>query len=129
MKAAANCTACHAISNVGGKTGPDLATIGTAQPADIVIESVLWPNKQVKEGFMATLVETRDGQVMQGDVASDEPAELGLAIRRRGTWFDSRVGDRGPEEGIGSLMPDGVTDGLTHRELVNLLRYLSELGR
>jgi hypothetical protein len=30
---------------------------------------------------------------------------------------------------IGSVMPEGLTDGLTRKELVDLVRYLTELGR
>src|SRR6185295_19543640 len=65
-----NCVSCHAIGGAGGKVGPDVSAVGTGLPIDLVIESVLWPNRQVKEGFMSTAVITKGDQIYQGFHAS-----------------------------------------------------------
>ena len=42
----ANCTACHKVAGQGGDIGPDLSVVGSAVPAPLIIESVLWPNRR-----------------------------------------------------------------------------------
>ncbi len=125
----ANCLSCHAVGGAGGRVGPDLATIGTAMPVGLVIESVLWPNKQVKEGYTATLIETKAGEVQQGYVISDEQASLTLRDPTTDQTFHFPKEQIKRRKEIGSLMPDGVTDGLTRAELRDLIRFLTELGK
>jgi putative heme-binding domain-containing protein len=124
-----NCFACHSIGGAGGRVGPDLATVGTANPVELVIESVLWPNKQVKEGYTATLVETRGGDVYQGYLINQDPS--GVALRESTTERVIRVAasDVKRKRNIGSLMPDGLVDALTQAEVRDLIRFLSELGK
>jgi putative heme-binding domain-containing protein len=124
-----NCLSCHSIGGAGGTVGPDLATVGTAMPVELVVESVLWPNKQVKEGYMATLVETQDGEVQEGYVVSDEKAELTLKDPTTDHVFHFPKDKIKRRKEIGSLMPEGVTDGLTHQELRDLIRFLCQLGK
>jgi len=124
-----NCLACHAVGGAGGTVGPDLATVGTAMPIELVVESVLWPNKQVKEGYMATLVETRDGEVQEGYVVSDEKGQLTLKDPTTDRLYRFPTNQIKRRKEIGSLMPEGVTDGLTHQELRDLIRFLCQLGK
>ena len=79
-----NCVSCHAIGGAGGKVGPDLSAVGTGLPMDMVIESVLWPNRQVKEGFMTTAVitETPPSEATNGGFALRETEDPGGAVKR-----------------------------------------------
>ncbi len=124
-----NCLACHSIGGAGGHVGPDLGSIGTAQPVEMVVESVLWPNKQVKEGYIATLIETRTGDVQQGYVVNDQNGAVTFRDPATDHVFHFSADQIKRRKEIGSLMPDGVTDGLTHAELRDLIRFLTELGK
>ncbi len=124
-----NCMACHALGGGGGIVGPDLSAAGTALPADMLIEAVLWPQKQVKENYFSVLVATKDGQIVQGyRVHQDKDA---LALRDVETDQMRRIPlDRiQAARDVGSNMPEGLTAGLTEAELRDLIRFLSELGR
>ncbi|MGH7129604.1 MAG: sorbosone dehydrogenase, partial [Planctomycetaceae bacterium] len=46
-----SCTKCHAIGGSGGLVGPDLVSIGASAQVDYLIESLLVPNKAVKENY------------------------------------------------------------------------------
>ncbi len=124
-----NCLSCHAIGGAGGKVGPELGEVGTALPADMLIEAVLWPNRQVKENFTATLVMTDDGRILQGYKVREDKQVLVLrdpAADRVETIPIKRI-ERAKD--IGSVMPEGLVRGLTRTELRDLIRFLTELGR
>ena len=109
--------------------GPELGEVGTALPADLLIESVLWPNRQVKENFTATLVATVDGRILQGYKVREDKEVLVLrdpAADRSETIPIKKIERR---KDIGSVMPEGIVRGLTRQELRDLIRFLMELGR
>jgi putative heme-binding domain-containing protein len=125
----ANCTACHRIGGQGGDVGPDLSSVGTGLTVDLIVESILWPNRQVKEGYMATRVTTVDGRILTGYKVKETPAEIQL--RDPATRKVHRIA-RKDIDGMadaGSLMPEMLAATLTREELRDLVRYLSELGR
>src|SRR5262249_48837016 len=62
----ATCLACHAIAGAGGQVGPDMTSIGASAQVDYLVESLLIPNKAVKEGYHALKISTLDGKVIVG---------------------------------------------------------------
>jgi putative heme-binding domain-containing protein len=124
-----NCLQCHAIGGAGGRTGPELGEVGTALPSDLLIESVLWPNRQVKENFTATLVQTADGRILQGYKVREDKEVLVLRdpAADRVETLSKKAIERMKD--VGSVMPEGIVRGLTRAELRDLIRFLMELGR
>src|SRR5262249_45918481 len=108
--------------------GPDLISIGATAPVDYLIESILLPNKVVKENYHSLVLATKDGRVFTGIKVRETPAELVLrdAEDREVAVPVKAIEERAPG---GSLMPEGLADALTRAELVDLVRFLSELGR
>jgi len=122
------CQKCHAIGGSGGLAGPDLISLGASAPVDYILDSVLEPNKQVKENYHSVHVETKTGQQYSGIKVGDTGTQL---ILRDAEDREIRI-DRAEidtERIGGSLMPEGLTDSLTRSELVDLVRFLSELGK
>jgi putative heme-binding domain-containing protein len=123
-----SCLSCHSIGGVGAKVAPDLTSVGASSPIDYLIESVLYPNKEIKEGFQAYLIETTDDEELSGIPIRENASEL--VIR---TAADQEVAI--PKKQIkskkagGSLMPSGLVDNLTDQEQLDLYRFLSELGK
>jgi putative heme-binding domain-containing protein len=124
-----NCFSCHAIGAAGGRVGPDLSAVGTGLPIDMVVESVLWPNRQVKEGYSTTAVLTKNDQIFQGFHASEDKQTLILRDPARDELIRIPIADIRARKEIGSVMPEGLTNGLTREELRNLIRFLSDLGK
>jgi putative heme-binding domain-containing protein len=125
----ANCTACHRIAGHGGDVGPDLSSLGTGLAPELIVESILWPNRQVKEGYMATQVTTADGRLVTGYKvkATEEEVRLRDPATRKVVCIAKKNIDEIRD--VGSLMPEGLTAAMTNDELCDLIRYLSELGR
>ena len=124
-----NCVSCHSIGGAGGKVGPDVSAVGTGLPIDMVIESVLWPNRQVKEGFGSIAVITKNDQIYQGFHASEDKQTLILRDPAREDLIRLPVADIKARKDIGSVMPEGLTNGLTRAELRDLIRFLADLGK
>jgi putative heme-binding domain-containing protein len=122
------CMQCHALGGAGGRVGPDLSAIGTSAQVDYLLESIVLPSKVVREGFTTAHVTTLNGKAYSGVVQRESATELVLRDPLRDAIVipvkeidEKRVG--------GSLMPDGLDQGLTDIELADLVRFLSELGR
>jgi putative heme-binding domain-containing protein len=123
-----SCMKCHAIAGAGGQVGPDLISIGATAPVDYLIESILLPNKAVKENYHSMVVATKDGRVLTGIKVRETASEL---ILRDAEDREITIPAKDVEEKTtgGSLMPEGLADSLTRAELVDLVRFLSELGK
>ncbi|MHB1426612.1 MAG: DUF7133 domain-containing protein [Gemmataceae bacterium] len=122
------CLKCHAIAGAGGQVGPDLSSIGASAPVDYLIDSLLQPNKAIKENYHSQLVTTTKGQQFSGIKVRETKTELVLrdAEDREISLPIKDIEERSPG---GSLMPDGLTDTLTRGEVLDLVRFLSELGK
>jgi putative heme-binding domain-containing protein len=122
------CVLCHAIGGAGGKVGPDMTSLGASTITDYVVESVLLPNRKVKEGYHSIQLTTKDGQDLSGILVRETNEEL---ILRDATNKELSV----PKKIIdsrkigGSLMPAGLVDVLTPPERLDLFRFLIELGK
>lgn len=123
-----NCLACHTVGNEGGRTGPDLNSIGTGQPLEFIIGAVLTPNKEIKEGYMAFEITTKDGEVHQGYKIREDVGEILLRDVQLNQELRISNGNIAKQRAVGSLMPSGLANQLTRAEFCDLLRYLSELG-
>jgi len=123
-----SCLRCHAIGGAGGQLGPDMSSLGSA-PIDYLIESILQPNKAIKEGYHSVVVETKDDDQISGIKVRQTEKELVLrdAVQDEIVIPLNTIKGK-PREGQ-SMMPAGLADPLTHQELVDLVRFLSELGR
>jgi putative heme-binding domain-containing protein len=122
------CVTCHRINDAGGKVGPNLTAIGASSPLDYVIDSLIYPAKNVKEGYNTVVVQTDDGQVVTGIQVTRSDAEL---VLRDATGKEIKIptADIDEESAGTSLMPAGLIDSLSREELADLVRYLSGLGK
>ena len=124
----AACAACHKVGDEGGAIGPDLSAVGTGVPAERIVIELMWPTKQVKDGYSLTRVTTRDGRVLQGYVREGQGDKV-LRLRE----FDGDrinelpLGEIVDRASIGSLMP-ATARSLEREDLADLLAYLFSLG-
>ena len=127
-RAKLQCLGCHAIAGAGGRVGPGLESLGASAPVDYLVDSLVEPSKAIKEGFHAVTVATTDGRVVTGIKVGETDQALILRdaedreIQLPLTSIDEQTAS-------GSLMPAGLVDGLSRAELVDLVRFLSELGK
>jgi len=122
------CIKCHGINKAGGNIGPDLGPIGGSSPVDYVVQSILDPNAAIKEEYITKLISTASGQVLLGVVV--ERNKNVVAVKDATGKITRVPADEVDSETNGkSLMPEGVTRILTKAELLDLVRFVSELGK
>ncbi|MBI5772059.1 MAG: c-type cytochrome [Verrucomicrobia bacterium] len=122
------CVACHAIGGAGGKVGPDLTSIGASAPTDYLVESLLYPNAKVKEGFHSVVLSTKDGRDLSGMIVSETASLITLrdATNQEISVPAANVARR---TSVGSLMPAGLVDNLLPDERLDLVKFLAQLGK
>lgn len=124
-----NCTACHSIAKKGGTIGPELDAVGRGVPIELLIEAVTWPNRQIKEGYLATNIVTKDGRKLMGYKVSDANGELQLRDFLGGGVSTFAAADIASRTDAGSLMPEGLVALMTREELRDVIAYLTTLGK
>lgn len=122
------CFKCHSLNKAGGNVGPELTALGGSSPVDYVVTSVLDPNAAIKEQYVTRTITTTEGQIFTGIVVSRDPHKITLRDAT-GKMISIAAADIDEEQEGKSLMPEGLTKFLTRQELLDLCRFLSELGR
>jgi putative heme-binding domain-containing protein len=123
-----SCMKCHAVSGAGGNVGPDLSAVGGISPIEYLLTSVLIPELSVKEAFLQAVVETSEGNVYQGIVLEENNDLIVLRDVQGKIVKIPRDGEEVIKKG-GSLMPKGLVNLMSHADFLDLVRFLSELGK
>jgi putative heme-binding domain-containing protein len=121
------CANCHRLGGEGHEVGPDLETVRHHGPAQ-VLTNILDPNREVSPGYLEYLVTTRDGRTTSGVIAAE--TVTGVTLRRAG-GVQETVLRQDIEEMAGtnrSLMPEGLEQSITVREMADLLAFLLGKG-
>jgi putative heme-binding domain-containing protein len=127
-RAELNCVKCHALSAAGGNIGPDLSGVGANSPVDYLVDTLLYPSQQIKEQYLTRNVLTVDGQVVRGIVVTRDDERV-ILRDAEGREVRLSVEDIEEESDGPSLMPEGLHHLMSEQDLVDLVRFLSELGK
>ncbi len=127
-----NCTACHPLHGVTTPTGefpkgPELTAVGAGLPLELIIESVVWPKRQIKEGYELTTLFLGDGRVVSGYVTSENGGVVAIRNLTNGRVEEYAAAAIDERISKGTAMPAGFTNTLTSQELRDLVAYLASL--
>ena len=117
------CAACHTMYGEGGKIGPDL-TGSNRGNLEYLLSNVLNPNGDVPDAYRMVVVTTRDGRTFSGNVVSETDQQLTLRVVGRDNALIRKSDIQSRETTAASMMPTGLFDSLTDREVIDLVGYL-----
>ncbi len=123
------CSTCHLIDNRGGKLGPDLTTVGSYMTPESLLESLINPSSSIKQGYETVLVTTRDNSLVAGLLQRKTGDSV---LLRDTTGKVTAIPNRNVAKidvSPVSLMPPGLTASLRRDEMVDLLKFLTSLGK
>ncbi len=125
------CLSCHQLGPHGGSVGPPLTEIGQQRKPREIIESVLWPKRQVRTEHMAHLVVTSGGISTSGYVVRESETEIVLRDPTKGPQHALTIPQAEIElrREIGSLMPEQLLAAMSEQQVADLLKFLFGLGR
>jgi putative membrane-bound dehydrogenase-like protein len=120
------CLNCHSVAGQGAQIGPVLNGAG-AMGTEALLRAILTPNAAMEAGYRTFRVETRDGEVVDGLLVSQDKEFI---VLRRPNSEDLRI----PQDNVRradylrrSMMPEGLIDSLSPTETSDLFAYLKTL--
>lgn len=117
------CGPCHAMYGEGGNVGPDLTGSNRAS-LEYLLANVLNPNADVPDAYRMVLVTTRDGRTYSGNVIAETDRQLTLRVVGRDNAIIGKSDIQSREATSVSMMPSGLFDSLTDREVLDLVAFL-----
>ena len=121
------CGVCHTLYGEGGKIGPDL-TGADRKNLDYLLDNILDPSGVVPEGYRVSVLNLKDGRVLNGMVVAR--TERALTVQ---TVTEKIVIERGEVEAIAdsqlSMMPEGLLEAYDADQVRALVAYLMSPGQ
>jgi putative membrane-bound dehydrogenase-like protein len=120
------CISCHQAGGEGAVVGPGLASVRDNPPEDI-LKNILYPSLVIAPQYAQYVVETANGQVMNGLIV--ESSEAAITLRRQGVE-DAKLLRRDIRNLVVSrvsLMPEDLLKGLSLQEIGDLLKFVREI--
>jgi len=119
----ARCAECHDLGGQGLSLGPDLAGART-KGRDRILAALLEPNADIAPEYTTSIISTKDGEILVGIAADDELPTITLSQPNgtRVAWPRLNITSVHPQ--TWSLMPDGLEQGLSTQNMVDLLEYI-----
>ncbi len=117
------CGPCHKLYGEGGTLGPDITGANRGN-LEYLLQNVLSPNADVPDDYRMVVVTTRDGRTFSGNVVSENDRQLTLRVVGGDPVAIPKSDVQSREVTAVSMMPSGLFDNLTDREVIDLVGYL-----
>ncbi|MFN0128913.1 MAG: PVC-type heme-binding CxxCH protein [Verrucomicrobiales bacterium] len=117
------CASCHKLYGEGHLIGPDLTGSGR-HDINYLIENIVDPSALLAADYRMTLVTTTDGRVLSGNIASQTDRTLTLKMVGAEQTVE-RTQIASIQQLPLSLMPEGMLQPLTEKQVHDLFAYLT----
>jgi quinoprotein glucose dehydrogenase len=122
------CTRCHKCEIGDSQVGPDLTHVAAHKDRLYLLESIVYPNAKIAEGFETVVLTLKDKSIVVGRLAKSDPTTLQIeTMDEKGkpksvtvpvAQIEARVGAPSP-------MPENLRDFLSKSEIRDLVEYLA----
>lgn len=119
------CARCHSLDATTTNIGPSLKGHEKPLTHQEILASILTPNASIAEGYQTVYLEHINGEEVSGVLKSETPERIAvLGADGKTITMDSKdVASR--RSGL-SLMPEGLAEMMTPRELRDLVAFLAK---
>lgn len=122
----ARCAICHSLFGEGGKIGPDLTGYDRSN-ADFWLDNLFMPSMEIREGFGAYIVRTKGGQILSGLMDAQDASGIVIKDMAGNKTAVKQADIEKLEASPISLMPEGLTAGMSEADLKDFFAYLMKL--
>ena len=124
-KVEASCVRCHKYNGEGGEVGPEVTGIGSRRDRNYILESLVFPNKQIAQGFESVTVLLKNGTAYAGQLKAETPDMLEINSPEDGLLKIKKSDIKTRERGL-SGMPEELRQVLSRQDLRNLVEFLAQ---
>ncbi|MGI9456766.1 MAG: c-type cytochrome, partial [Aeoliella sp.] len=131
MFAAARCVVCHRFGGEGGATGPDLTQAAGRFSYKDLCEAIVEPSKVISDQYLASVVETDDGQTFTGRIVSEDEESITVLLDPEDASKVKKIANSGIDATSPSkisVMPGNLLAPLNQSEVLDMLAYLLSRG-
>ena len=118
-----NCASCHTLFGEGRQVGPDL-TGAQRTDLDYVLINVMDPSALVGHAYRVTIVELKDGRVINGIVKAEDASTLTLQTATDRIVVATQDIEERQQQSV-SMMPEGLLNRLSIQDVRDLVSYLN----
>ena len=119
------CSSCHIAGTTGNRVGPDLRALSHRSVEDLLTH-ILDPNMSINPNYVSCVVETVDGQIINGLLAAETTDSITLKQAEGKSQTISRADIQQLKTLKTSLMPEGLEKEVTPQQMRSLIAYLQE---
>ncbi|WP_247236874.1 PVC-type heme-binding CxxCH protein [Telluribacter sp. SYSU D00476] len=117
------CAPCHKMYGEGGIMGPELTGSNRAN-LDYLLGNILDPSGEIQDDYKMVVVTTRDGRTYVGNVAKETERQLTLRLVGQDAVVVNKSDIQTREVNQASMMPTGLLETLTDKEITELIAYM-----
>src|SRR5262249_60590623 len=114
------------LEGIGGNVGPDLTRVWETHSLEKVMESMIDPSKEIKEGYQAYQLTTKKGLTYTGLKIAQNAAGVTLKDSTGKELHSAAADIEEFEPSKQSLMPDNVISQLTFEQFIDLVAFLRD---
>jgi putative heme-binding domain-containing protein len=118
-----NCATCHTLFGTGRQVGPDL-TGAQRTDLDYVLINVMDPSALVGHAYRVTVIELKDGRVINGIVKGEDDNTLTMETATERVVVAKLDIEERQQQPV-SMMPEGLLGRLSLQEIRDLVKYLA----
>ena len=116
------CGICHKMYDSGSNIAPDI-TGADRTNLDYLLSNIIDPSADIQDDYRLVMITTRDGRSYAGNIANESERQLALrTIGQNIVLNRSEIQSR--EIAPISMMPEGILEQLTDRQVLDLFSYL-----
>ncbi|MCF7787012.1 MAG: c-type cytochrome [Prosthecobacter sp.] len=119
----ARCFICHKLFGEGGQIGPDLTGYDRSN-ADFWLDNLFMPSMEIREGFGAYIVKTKGGQILTGLMDAQDAKGIVIKDMANNKTALKQTDIESMTASPISLMPEGLTTGMSDADLKDFFAYL-----
>jgi putative heme-binding domain-containing protein len=123
----AQCSACHRVNAVGGRTGPDLSRVGIARSREMLVLRIRRGAEDFGAGYAPVTLTPHTGPAVQGVKKNEDLFSVQIMDTRERIQGYEKDKMKAVVDGTRSAMPIFGPDRLSDGDLDDLVRYLSTL--
>ncbi|MFO0939031.1 MAG: c-type cytochrome [Gemmataceae bacterium] len=117
-----HCASCHKLFGTGAEIGPDLTGAGRSD-MDYLLSNIVDPSAVVAKDFQITVFQLADGRTVSGIVMVENDRTVTVQTPTEKVTIAKKEIDSRKASAL-SLMPDGLLQPLSQKELRDLFKYL-----